>query len=146
MDLPHWCRRGTLFPRVAVGREAEGHVASQQAAVAQRDELVPPNPLAGHQPRQDEVKNRLVGEHLAGGETEDWDCPTVGEPEQAARVGRYAVLLDGRASLAERHEQWLEWVERAGARGHDDFGLPVTGAVEGLDEGLGTVFDSLDGH
>src|SRR5215211_3769156 len=99
MDLPHWYRHGILVPLLVVGREAEGHVAGQQAAVAQRNELVSADALAGHQARQHQVEDGLVGEHLAGGETENRYGPAVGEPEEATRVGRYAVLLDGGAGL-----------------------------------------------
>ena len=93
---------------VAVGREAVRHLPTEHAAVAEPHQVFAGDRLAGEQARQDQVEDRLVGEHLAGGQPEQWHVAHVGDPEQAAGVDRHAVLDDPRVNLLQGPEQRLQ--------------------------------------
>src|SRR5215216_5133078 len=61
-----------MLPLAAlVRREAERHVARQQAAVAHLDQLLAADALTRHQARQHQVEDGLVREHLARRQAED---------------------------------------------------------------------------
>src|SRR5437867_4266056 len=86
---PRLLRQRPAIAAGAVGREPEGHLSPEKAAMTVRRELLRADGLPCEETREQQVEEGRLGEHAAPRHAEDGHLADARDPQETPRVRRH---------------------------------------------------------